>query len=235
MALARANQDLILIQGYCQDKFRRYTNGLPGAGDSLEVIYESRNRDAASAARWNNLLGRVPIPRPANRQFSLWHRQRLRAIATDRRLPYRGWELPIFPRPDRESQGPIRGQLNNFRDLLRSTFRYVKCVGWGRDGVLTLWRYRPSRGQEFRVVMKQSALAGRPRGQPRARLGYNTFNIMRERNIMTVSPNCKPSSSLSGFLGMLTNRCLSDAVSSTPHCATVLHGGSSSRRSCDPR
>lgn len=235
MALARANQALTEIQAYCQDKFHLYRNGLPGAGDTLGTILVGvRNGDPAAVARWARITARfATIPRPGNFRFILWHRARLRAMATARRTPFRGRELPPIPRPDENIQEAIGGQLNNFRDLLRSSFRYVKCVGWGRDGVLTLWRYQPSRGQEFRVVMKQSAYGARQRGRQRARPVLSTGMIMRERDIMTVSPNCSQNSPVSSHLDILTNACLSDAVSSPPHCTTVLYGRSSGWRSRD--
>lgn len=192
MALALANQDLNLIQAYCQDKFHLYRNGLPGAGDSLGTIHDrARNRNAAAVARWGNIQQRRnTIPRPGNFQLNMLDRARLRAIATASRTLFRGLVLQPVPRPPDDIQEAIRDQLNNFRELLRTSLRYVKCVGWGRDGVLTLWRYQPSRGQEFRVVMKQSAFGLGPRGRPVARTSLNTVSIVREKDIMTVSPNC---------------------------------------------
>lgn len=237
MALALANQDLTIRQAYCQDKFHLYRNGLPGAGDGLRAIEEgNRNGNAAAVARWGNITARfLTIPRPGNFRFNLWHRARLRAIATARRTLFRGRVLQPIPRPEGDAQEAIREQLNNFRDLLRTSLRYVKCVGWGRDGVLTLWRYQPSRGQEFRVVMKQSARGGRPPRRPADRPSLYTTMIIREKNIMTVSPSCNQSNPLSSYLGMLTKPCLSDAMSSTSYCTTVFHGRSPSWRSCNPR
>lgn len=197
-ALGPANQHLTLIQAYCQDKFHLYRNGLPGSSDSFRTIHDGHvARNAAHTARWNNIQGRInTIPRAGYFRFILWHRVRLGAIAAANRIFYRGWDRPSIPRPDDEIQEPIREQLNNFRELLRSTLRFVKCVGWGRDGVVTLWRYRPSRGREHLVVLKQSASGGRPRGRPGVRPRLSVTRLMREKEIMTVSINFNANISL---------------------------------------
>ncbi|KAG6361235.1 hypothetical protein INS49_009459 [Diaporthe citri] len=49
---------------------------------------------------------------------------------------------------------------------MRSCFRYVKCLGWGCDGIASLWRYSPGPGQEHLVVMKMSSKWTRVDGQP---------------------------------------------------------------------
>lgn len=224
MAMAGANADLTLRQAYCQDKFHLYRNGLPGAGDSLRVIYDGRRHNAAAAARWASINARyLTIPRPGNFQLNMLDRARLRETATASRTPFRGLVLQPFERPPGDIQEAIKDQLNNFRELLRASLRYVKCVGWGRDGVLTLWRYRPSRGQEYRVVMKQSAygLGGRPVANVRPML--NTGSIMREKGIMTVSPNCNQVISLSSYLGMLTKSVSARCYVEHP----ILYNGSS--------
>lgn len=228
-----ANQRLNLVQAYCQDKFHLYRNGITGFSDSLRTIYDGHIAGiAAHTARWNNILARRnTIPRAGYFRFILWHRARLGAIAAANRIPYRGWEQPPIPRPDDETQEPIKEQLNNFRELLRSTLRFVKCVGWGRDGVLTLWRYRPSRGREHLVVLKQSAIGGRPPGRPGARPRLSVTMLMREKEIMTVSIK---SNTKFPYLSMLTHQYLSDAMSSTSHCTALLDGRPPSRCSHDP-
>lgn len=149
--LANATIQLTIAQAYFQDKFHLYRNGLPGAGVTLGAIDEgNKNGDPASVARWADIVRRTAtLPRQAgNYRFLLFHQTRLKNIAAARRVSYRGWKPEAIPRPDKATQEAAKDQLNNFRNLLRSTLFFDKCIGWGRDGILTLWRYKPSRGRQ---------------------------------------------------------------------------------------
>lgn len=203
-AQAAANVQLTLQQAYCQDKFHLYRNGLPGAKDDLRgILAKARNGDAAAVARRANINARFnTLPRLGYFRFILYHRARLGAIAEARRVPFRERTLSPTPRPDADTQEEVKDQLNNFRGLLRTTLRYVKCLGWGRDGVITLWRYRPTRGQDHRVVMKQSARVVQLGRRQEARPVLDTRNILDEKSVMTVSGNFSPNSSPHTCLGV---------------------------------
>lgn len=203
-ALAAANVQLTLRQAFCQDKFHLYRNGLSGADDDLGgIIEKAKVGDPAALARLANIVARYnTLPRPGYFRFTLWHRARLGAIAAARRVPFRERTLSPPPRPDADTQEEVKDQLNNFRGLLRSTLRYVKCLGWGRDGVITLWRYRPTRGQDHRVVLKQSARVVERGRRQEVRPILDTRNILHEKSVMTVSRNFSPKSSPHICLGV---------------------------------
>lgn len=147
------------------------------------------NGDPASIARYANITARIGnIPSQGNFNFTDANRGRLKALASASRVPYQGWNPPAIPRPDKDTQEAAKEQLNNFRTLLKSTLFFDKCIGWGRDGVLTLWNYKPSRGREHRVVMKQSASATRETG---ARPILSVEKILHEKDVMTASTDPK--------------------------------------------
>lgn len=184
--LANATIQLTIAQAYFQDKFHLYRNGLPGAGVTLAAIDEgNKNGDPASVARWADIVRRTTtLPQAGNYRFSLFYQRRLRNIAAARRVSYRGWNPQPIPRPDEATQEAAKDQLNNFRNLLRTTLLFDKCIGWGRDGIITLWRYKPSRGrQDYRVVMKQSASGFQKEG---FRPELNVEGIIHEKDMMTV-------------------------------------------------
>lgn len=228
-----AAAQLDLVQAYFQDKFHRYRNGRRGVNDTLRLINTRADAgDAAAIRRRNNINARRgTLPRPGNFQFNFWQRDRIRAIAFNKRKPFRDETPNAMRNPGADAQEAGKEQLNNFRNLLRTTFRYIKCLGAGTDGVLTLWRYQPSRGQTHHVVMKQSARGHR---LPGARPTLDVERILREKDMTTVSTIPNLESYLFIHLGMLTNPRLSDAVPSAPHCTTFLHARTPSRRPCDP-
>lgn len=203
-ALAAANVQLTLQQAFCQDKFHLYRNGLSGANDDLRgILARASAGNPAAVARRANINARFnTIPRPGYFRFTLWHRARLGAIAAAKREPFRERTLSPPPRPDADTREEVKDQLNNFRALLRTTLRYVKCLGWGRDGVITLWRYRPTRGQDHRVVLKQSARVVQRGRRQEARPILDTRNILDEKIVMTVSRNLSPNSSPNICLGV---------------------------------
>lgn len=192
---------LDVVQAYFQDKFHLYRNGRRGVKDTLRAIYARANAgDAAAIRRRNNINARLgTLPRPGNFQFRSRHRDRLGAIAFDKRKPFRDKIPNAMRQPGADAQEAGKEQLNNFRNLLRTTFRYIKCLGAGTDGVLTLWRYQPSRGQTHHVVMKQSARGHRRRG---ARPTLDVERILREKDMTTVSTNPNIESHLFIHLGM---------------------------------
>lgn len=202
------NSLLLQYQAYAQDKFHLYRNGLPGATLDISSIRRGmRDGNPVAIARWNQIIARTnTLPRPGNFQFTQGHRQRLGALAAARRIRFRGWRIPPIPRPSDDAQVAITNQLNNFRNLLRSTMRYIKCLGWGGEGVLTLWRYQPSTGQSYLVVLKQTANGNGTRSDTRPRLF--TGAILRERTTHTVSANLEENVSLSFWTNrLISTRC----------------------------
>lgn len=227
MALAALNAQLQRQQRFYQDKFHRYRNGLPRSDvDFGTIIAQINARDVAAAAHLAGLLA-LPLPGLGNFQFTQGHRDRLRAIAARRRRPLQGLGPPPLRRLGRDSREAIKDQLNNVRALLGPTFRFVKCLGWGGGGVITLWRYKPPRGQEHGVVMKQPASVSLG---PGGGLTLDTDGIFAEKNMMSVRTDFKEP-----FPVSLAHRCLPDAMSGTSHRTPVPHEGSPSRGPCGPR
>lgn len=183
--LANAQGQLELEQAYCQHKFHYYRNGIYGYHISLEEIHAGAVAGSARAvARWADIQNRRlhHLPRVGAYGFTQAHSARLNAVAVPSRQEFRTWRgrPPALPRPDAESQAEVKTNLNNFRSLLRSTFRYIKCLGWGGEGIVSLWRYKPSRGAEHRVVMKASVRRGRSTASA-------AEDLIAERSMMTVS------------------------------------------------
>lgn len=184
--LAGAQDALELEQAYCQHKFHYYRNGLDGYHVSLQEIHAGAVAGNAHAiARWADIQNRWlhHLPRVgAIYGFTQAHSARLNAVAVPIRQPFQTWRgrPPALRRPGAKDQAEVKKNLNNFRNLLRSTFSYIKCLGWGGEGVVSLWRYRPSRGAEHRVVMKASVRRGRSPASA-------TQDLIAERSMMTVS------------------------------------------------
>jgi hypothetical protein len=183
--LAVAQNRLIWEQAYCQHKFHYFRNVLDGAEVSLPEIRRGANAgDADCIARLADITQRAMqnLPRQAAYGFTRANSARLKAVALPNRDPFRAWggKVPALDRPNADEQAKVKENLNNFRDLLRSTFRFVKCLGWGGEGVVTLWRYRPSPDRERRVVMKAPIQGAR---NP----ALAALNINGERDTMTVS------------------------------------------------
>lgn len=192
--LAAAINNLEEQQGYAQHKFHYYRNGIDGFQATFRDIVEgNQNGDPEYVQRWNDILLRIAalpgmpagvVPAAARFQFTVNHRDRLKGIASPARDEFKDLQAPIGTRElQREARVAVQEEYTNAYKLMRSSFRYIKCLGWGGDGIVSLWRYSPGPGQEHSVVMKMSnqfELDGR---RPRVTTGY----IDRERDVITVS------------------------------------------------
>ncbi|KAJ0120639.1 hypothetical protein J7T55_015369 [Diaporthe amygdali] len=90
-------------------------------------------------------------------QFTVNHRDRLRNVAVPSRAPFRTARNQIgFEDLERQARNAVTDEYKTAYSLMRSSFRYFQCLGWGGDGIVSLWRYSPGRGQEHDVVMKMS-------------------------------------------------------------------------------
>lgn len=186
--LRRDRLHLSLDQAYFQRKFHNYRNGLNGVEVSLqEILRRAQQGDPVSLTRRANILQRLrdDLPRQnAIYGFTQANSTRLRARAVPRRNLLRNLgevvSLANFQRPPTGAQARVKDNLNTFRDLLRSSFRYIKCLGWGGEGMVSLWRYQPDRNRDRLVVFKAVIQQG---DNP----ATAALNIDRERDMMTVS------------------------------------------------
>lgn len=191
---AQAVQD---HQGYCQHKFHYYRNGIPGFEATAQEIEDGAAAgDATFVQRWADVQQRTaslpglpggllpPIPAA---QFAVNHRNRLRGVAVPNRQPLRTANIPLGGvELKRGGRKAVQEEYTNVYGLMRATFRYIKCLGWGGDGIASMWRYSPGPGQEHIVVMKMSDLwEFLPKQKTLTRL--KTQNITRERDLITVS------------------------------------------------
>lgn len=184
-ALIDAQNNLLWEQAYSQQKFHYYRNGIPGYHISLRnILIRANAGDAYSVARRADINNRSVnhLPRQAAYGFTQAHSARLKAVAVPQRETFESLggkaEAPV--RPEADTQVDVKENLNNFRNLLRATFSYIKCLGWGGEGIVTLWRYRPSPDRARRVVMKASVRAARDPASA-------AQDINKERDMLTVS------------------------------------------------
>lgn len=193
MSLDRVRQQ----QGYARHKFHCYRNGLPGYDATDREI-----RDGAAAGdpvhvqsladitqRIASLPGQpgAVIPPAASFQFTTNHRDRLRNVAVPRRTHFNTLQNPLGSRElGREARDVVQQEYTKAYRAMRASFRYFKCLGWGGDGIVSLWRYSPAPRQEHLVVMKMSNNweYAAPTGN-RARV--DTEYLDKERQIITVS------------------------------------------------
>lgn len=207
---------LRLDQAYFQWKFHRYRNGLTGDDVSLEEIAsKAADGDAISIARRADIFSRLAhLPRNAIYDFTPAHQTRLRTRANINPILFRNFggaeTLANLQRPPTDAQDRVKENLNNFRNLLRLSFRYIKCLGWGGEGVVSLWRYRPDRNRDRLVVFKAVLVRG-------GALATAAQNIDRERDMMTVgvteprtSPPC------------VDNFSPTDVLSCATYCTAIL-------------
>lgn len=184
-------------QAYCQQKFHYYRNNLAGYHASLQEIEEGAAAgDAVFAQRWADLNqreaalpGMMPggvAPPPGAFQFTDNSRDQLKMVAVAGRSPLRTVPIKMGTQEvQRELRDAVQEGYSNAYRAMRATFRYIKCLGWGGDGIASLWRYSPGPGQEHSVVMKMSA-----QWEYVARTGRRTGLVSEymahERDILTV-------------------------------------------------
>ncbi|KAL1856314.1 hypothetical protein Daus18300_010799 [Diaporthe australafricana] len=173
-ALFAAQSGLLDTQAWLQDKFHYYRNGMPGRNDTHEDIRDDAAAgDAAAIQRLADIAARRAhqLPRAGNYTFTDADRGRLKGVA----VVNRGWYNTAVP-PDRrqpiepEARQVVRVEFRRAAQLLTSSFRYVKNLGYGHNGIMSLWRYQAP-GQDHHIVMKMSTdWQRRPRRGARGRL-----------------------------------------------------------------
>jgi hypothetical protein len=165
-ALQDVKIDMEETQGYYSHRFHRYRNGLPGHYMSwADIQHFARNGEPIMIARCDDIMNRVAVlappgpqpPRPTFR-FRTRDRARLRALAHRKRQPLRTLPPPAKgPRLSPEVKTLVRQEYTRRYARMRSCFRYIKCLGWGGEGVVSLWKYSPGPRQEHMVVMKMTS------------------------------------------------------------------------------
>lgn len=185
-------------QGYLSHRFHWYRNGIAGHNLSIHDIYDGYVAgDPLLTHRWNDILAReaaLPLapqghfPPAASFLFSANHRDRLRNRAMANQGPLRTLQSQRGDPVDRTTRRAVKQEYTRAYRLMRSCFRYFKCLGWGGDGIASLWRYSPGPGQEHMVVMKMSNIASGTGREPRVRSTY----IDRERKVISVSNDLLP-------------------------------------------
>lgn len=189
--------DVANLQGYFQHRFHYYRNGLPNYQDSRDHIIEQSNllvqeyqqRLADINQRIASLPGQPGAANPpaGNFNFTTNHRDRLRNLAVPNREPLRTVQPQIGTTDvTREMRQVVEDEYTKAYRLMRASFRYIKCLGWGGDGIVSLWKYSPEPAQGHMVVMKMSAQWEHvTRNGRRARMV--TRYIDTERDVITVS------------------------------------------------
>lgn len=196
-ALAALANNVVDQQGYAQHKFHYYRNGILGFQDTFRDIADgAASGDPVYVARWADIglriaalpgmPGGVIPPAPAF-QFTVADRDRLRNVAFPVRNLFTTAPAPTGRRElEREARDAVKEEYTNAYKLMRSSFRYIKCLGWGGDGIVSLWRYSPGAGQEHSVVMKMSVQWDLP--EPTGRKPrVSTEYLEKERDVITVS------------------------------------------------
>lgn len=170
-------------QLYCQQKFSLYRNGNQ---DYLRSIgYIRALRRAGQPAQWDRMVARM-APR-ANYQgiFRDADRVNLQLIANGQVADFSGLRILRPLSPD-DRQNARREVSRAGRMMNDNTFRFIKYLGHGGMGLVTLWEYRqPGRRQVRRLVMKIST-DSRPGSQPGAPPVAVTDDIQKEKTFMTV-------------------------------------------------
>lgn len=222
-------------QAYCQHKFHYYRNGLPNFQATFNEIAEGDTAGVPEyVQRWADIgrraltipgLPGVVNPPAASFNFTVNHRDRLRNVAFPSRRPFRNTVAPLGTAPmGSEAQEAVQVEYTNAYKLMRSSFRYIKCLGWGGDGIVSLWRYSPGPGQEHSVVMKMSTQWEfiPPNGRERRPRVTNDY-LDEERDMITVSDILR----VSVGQRVLTKTMPIATRPSTAPSTTVLHGTSS--------
>lgn len=186
--------DVADLQGYFQHRFHYYRNGLPNYQTSLGDIRAGTTPELMQ--RWADINQRIASlpgqpgaanPPAGNFNFTTNHRDRLRNLAVPNRQPLRTVQPQIGTTDvTREMRQVVEDEYTKAHRLMRASFRYIKCLGWGGDGIVSLWKFSPEPAQEHMVVMKMSAQWEHvTRNGRRARIV--TIYIDTERDVITVS------------------------------------------------
>lgn len=184
-------------QGYASHKFHYYRNGLDGYEASLRQIQDgAANGDPEFTQRWADITLRTAslpglpaavAPPPGAFDFTDNSRDRLKNVAVPGRFHLRSVTVKIRTADFKpKSSDAIQDGYTNAYRAMRATFRYVKCLGWGGEGIASLWKYSPGPGQEHSVVMKMSTQLDDDAAPTGRRAELETQYIQEERDIITV-------------------------------------------------
>lgn len=190
-------QSLMEQQGYCRHKFHYFRNGIPGYAATFREIADGAQLGMGIyLQRWADIAQRTAslpgmpgavLPPAASFNFTAANRDRLRNVAVPVRSAFRDLQAPLGTVPlGPEPRQAVKKEYTNAYRLMRSSFRFIKCLGWGGDGIVSLWRYSPGPGQEHSVVMKMSTQwEFVPPNSRKPRV--TTEHIDEERDVITVS------------------------------------------------
>lgn len=203
-------------QGWSSHNFHYYRNGLDGYDDTLKQIKDGAakgdpgftQRLADIALRTASLPGlpAVVAPPPGAFQFTDNSRDRLKNVAMPGRYHLRSVKVKMdnaeFGPEDRDA---IQDGYTNAYGAMRATFRYVKCLGWGGEGIASLWKYSPGPGQEHSVVMKMSTQLDDDAATTNGRAELDPQYIKQERDMITVGALSKSSQPACADGSMITS------------------------------
>lgn len=170
-------------QLYFQQKFSMYRNGDVNHLRSLGHIRALRR--AGQPAHWDRMVARR-VPR-ANYQgiFTDGERLNLQHAANVQAADF---DDPRAMRPlSRDDRANARREVSRAGQMMNDNmFRFIKYLGHGGMGLVTLWEYRqPGRRQVRRLVLKIST-DSRPGPQPGPSRVAVTDDIQWEKTFMTV-------------------------------------------------
>lgn len=181
--LRRTIGAVVMQQRYTQHKFSLYRNGDTNFRRSLGNLRELRQ--AGQADLWDRMRARQ-IPRGSYRGiFRDADRVALQDIADQRQL-YFGVALRRPPRISRPSMDTARGEVRRAGQIMNNTFRFIRYLGHGGQGMVSLWEYRPGPRQVHRFVLKVST-ATKPGPEPNDPEVADTDGVEKEKDFMTVS------------------------------------------------
>lgn len=193
VAIGQRAQLLAETQAYCSHKFHYYRNGLAGHELTYDAIHDGfLDGDPVLTNRWNDIQARnafppPPLPALARFQFTVNHRERLRMVALGSRIALRRLRAPPRPPIDRQTRQAVTQEYTSIYPRMRASFRYFKFLGWGGEGITSLWRYSPGPGQNHMVVMKMSTLSKTVAVPNATQVVIDTDDINKERQIISVS------------------------------------------------
>lgn len=85
-------------------------------------------------------------------------------------------------------------------------FRFVKYLGHGGMGLVTLWEYRPPGGHQVRRLVLKISTRSKPGQQPGDPPVANTTALKREKTILTVG------------IGVYVSKTFKATVNYSGHC-----------------
>ncbi|KAI3392688.1 hypothetical protein diail_5288 [Diaporthe ilicicola] len=160
--LANSQGSLLQTQAWLQDKYHYYRNGTSAYQDFYDDLVVAANQGHQGAAqRVADVANRRAnqLPRLANYVFNDWDRGRLYGVAWRKRSWFQAGQ-PIGMREaplEHEAREVVRAEFRRAAQLMTSSFRYIKNLGYGPNGIMSLWRYQaPGAQDSHHFVMKMS-------------------------------------------------------------------------------